>query len=100
MQAADAGMQHALALIPAGGDFNSFWAGTGLANFPCKNSSGATGTCDGTNYKPRLMASLAGYSYIVEVTNVTSVTGETATNDIKQIVILTSTANDPNDARK
>src|SRR6266705_329419 len=26
MQAADAGIQHALALIPAGGDFNSFWA--------------------------------------------------------------------------
>src|SRR5207249_7317909 len=39
MQAADAGIQHALALIPAGGDFNSFWTGTGSANFPCKNSS-------------------------------------------------------------
>ena len=100
MQAADAGIQHALALIPAGGDFNSFWAGTGLANFPCKNSSGATGTCDGTNYKPTLMASLAGYSYIVEVTNDTTVTGETATNDINKIVILNSTANGPNGTRK
>src|SRR5437867_6324045 len=100
LQASDAGIQHALVAIPAGGDFDSFWIGTGLANFPCKNSSGTTGTCNGTIYKPTLMASLAGYSYIVEVTNDTTVTGETATNDINKIVILNSTANGPNGTRK
>src|SRR5438093_1772555 len=100
MQAADAGIQHALALIPAGGDFNSFWAGTGSANFPCKNSSGATGTCDGTNYKPTLTGSLAGYAYTVEVTNDATVGGETVTNDINKIVILTSTATGPNGSKR
>src|SRR5436309_8529638 len=100
MQAADAGIQYALALIPAGGDFNSFWAGTGSANFPGKNSSGATGTCDGTNYKPTLTASLAGYSYTVEVTNDTTVGGETATTDANKIIILTSTAADSNNNSK
>jgi Tfp pilus assembly protein PilX len=92
LQAADAGIQHALAKIPAGGDFDSFWAGTGLANFPCKNSSGSTGTCNGTTYKPTLTGSINGYTYTVEVTNDTTVGGETATSDANKIVILTSTA--------
>jgi Tfp pilus assembly protein PilX len=100
VQAADAGIQHALALIPAGGDFDSFWAGTGLANFPCKNSSGSTGTCDGTTYKPTLTASLNGYGYTVVVENDVSVSGETATNDSNKIIILTSTATDPNNNSK
>src|SRR2546427_8234374 len=100
LQAADAGIHHALAKIPAGGDFSSFWTGTGLADFPCKNSSGATGTCDGTNYKPTLTGSLAGYAYTVEVTNDTTVGGETVTNDINKIVILTSTATGPNGSKR
>jgi Tfp pilus assembly protein PilX len=92
LQAADAGIQHALAATPAGGDFDSFWTGTGLTNFPCKNSSGTTGTCNGTTYKPTLTGSINGYSYTVVVDNDTTVVNETATNDINKIVILTSTA--------
>jgi Tfp pilus assembly protein PilX len=100
LQAADAGVQHALTKIPAGGDFDSFWAGTGLANFPCKNSSGSTGTCDGTNYKPTLTGSINGYNYTVVVENDVSVLGETATNDSNRIIILTATATDPNNNSK
>ncbi len=100
LQAADAGIQHALALIPAGGDFDSFWAGTGLTNFPCKNSSGSTGTCNGTTFIPTLTGSLSGYAYTVEVTNDTTVGGETATNDTNKIVILTSTATGPNGSKR
>jgi Tfp pilus assembly protein PilX len=92
LQAADAGIQHALAATPAGGDFDSFWTGTGLTNFPCKNSSGTTGTCNGTTYKPTLTGSINGYSYTVVVENDVTVSGETATNDINKTVILTSTA--------
>src|SRR5438094_774298 len=77
MQAADAGIQHALAAIPAGGDFDSFWTGTGLTNFPCKNSSGTTGTCNGTTYKPTLTGSINGYSYTAVVENDTTVVKET-----------------------
>src|SRR5438552_1832738 len=92
LQASDAGIQHALAAIPAGGDFDSFWTGTGLTNFPCKNSSGSTGTCNGTTYKPTLTGSINGYSYTVVVENDTTVVNETATNDLNKTVILTSTA--------
>src|SRR5438093_8986145 len=95
LQASDAGIQHVLAAILAGGDFDSFWTGTGLANFPCKNSSGTTGTCNGTTYKPTLTGSINGYSYTVVVENDTTVGGGTVTNDIKKIVIITSTATKP-----
>src|SRR5437870_1106339 len=97
LQAADAGIQHALAATPAGGDFDSFWTGTGLANFPCKNSSGTTGTCNGTTYKPTLTGSINGYSYTVVVENDTT---ETATNDINKIVIFTSTATSPSGSNR
>src|SRR5437867_13450355 len=50
MQAADAGIQHALAANHAGGDFDSFWSGTGLTLFPCKISSGPSGSCNGWSY--------------------------------------------------
>ncbi len=100
LQAADAGIQHALAATPAGGDFDSFWTGTGLANFPCKNSSGTTGTCNGTTYKPTLNGSINGYSYTVVVENDTTVVNETATNDINTTVILTSTATGPNGSNR
>src|SRR2546428_13626496 len=62
LQASDAGIQHALAAIPAGGDFDSFWTGTSLTNFPCRNPSGSTGPCIGTTYKPPLPSSTTGYS--------------------------------------
>ena len=100
MQAADAGIQHALAAIPAGGDFDSFWTGTGLTNFPCKNSSGTTGTCNGTTYKPTLTGSINGYSYTAVVENDTTVVNETATNDINKTVILTSTATSPSGSNR
>src|SRR5437870_8037070 len=100
LQAADAGIQHALAAIPAGGDFDSFWTGTGLTNFPCKNSSGTTGTCNGTTYKPTLTGSINGYSYTVVVENDTTVVNETATNDINKIVIFTSTATSPSGSNR
>src|SRR5205823_5889371 len=100
LQAADAGIQHALAAIPAGGDFDSFWTGTGLANFPCKNSSGTTGTCNGTTYKPTLTGLINGYSYTAVVENDTTVVNETATNDINKTVILTSTATSPSGSNR
>ena len=100
LQAADAGIQHALAATPAGGDFDSFWTGTGLANFPCKNSSGTTGTCNGTTYKPTLTGSINSYSYTVVVENDTTVVNETATNDINKIVIFTSTATSPSGSNR
>ena len=100
LQAADAGIQHALAATPAGGDFDSFWTGTGLANFPCKNSSGTTGTCNGTTYKPTLTGSINGYSYTVVVENDTTVVNETATNDINKTVIFTSTATSPSGSNR
>src|SRR5438093_989117 len=100
MQAADAGIQHALAAIPAGGDFDSFWTGTGLTNFPCKNSSGTTGTCNGTTYKPTLTGLINGYSYTAVVANDTTVVNETATNDINKTVILTSTATSPSGSNR
>jgi Tfp pilus assembly protein PilX len=100
LQAADAGIQHALAATPAGGDFDSFWTGTGLANFPCKNSSGTTGTCNGTTYKPTLTGSINGYSYTVVVENDTTVVNETATGDVNKIVIFTSTATSPSGSNR
>src|SRR5436309_2799336 len=100
LQAADAGIQHALAAIPPGGDFDSFWTGTGLANFPCKNSSGTTGTCNETTYKPTLTGLINGYSYTAVVENDTTVVNETATNDINKTVILTSTATSPSGSNR
>jgi Tfp pilus assembly protein PilX len=98
LQAADAGIQHALAATPAGGDFDSFWTGTGLTNFPCKNSSGTTGTCNGTTYKPTLTGSINGYSYSVVVENDT--TEAAATNDTNKTVIFTSTATSPSGSNR
>src|SRR5207249_10775691 len=62
LQAADAGIQHALAATPAGGDFASIWTGTALTNLPCKNSSAPPGTCTGTSSQPTPTASLHGQS--------------------------------------
>src|SRR5438552_3352774 len=58
LQAADAGIQHALAATPAGGDFVSFWTGTGLANFPCRNSSAPLERAMERHINPRLPARL------------------------------------------
>ncbi|MBI2089111.1 MAG: hypothetical protein HYT78_10255 [Deltaproteobacteria bacterium] len=79
MHAADAGIQHALATVPIGTNFNGLLAGS-VSGFPL---------VDG---KPTLTGSLGGYTYTVVVDNDTSVTGETTTSDNNRIVILTSTA--------
>src|SRR5213594_2680624 len=70
LQAADAGIHHALAKIPAGGDFDSLLTG-GVAGFPCYPAS----PCNGSSNKPTLTGSLAGYAYTVEVTNDTTAGG-------------------------
>ena len=81
MYAADTGIQHALATIPLGTDFNALLAGT-VDGFPLVSG------------KPTLSGSVSGYTYSVVVGNDTSVTGETTTTDNNRIVILTSTATD------
>ncbi len=96
---ADASIQHALAIIPVGTDFDTLLAG-GVTEFPCKNQSGTTGTCDGTNFKPTLTGSLSGYTYTVVAENDVTVSGETATNDVNHVVILTSTATGSNGATR
>jgi Tfp pilus assembly protein PilX len=95
LQAADAGIQHALAAIPAGGDFDSLLTG-GVSGFPCYPAS----PCNGSSNKPRLTGSINGYSYSVVVENDTTVSGETATGDVNKIVILTSTATSPNGSNR
>src|SRR5439155_3579947 len=100
LQAADAGIQHALAAIPAGGDFDSLLTGGVAAFLPCEDPDGTIGTCNGTTYKPTLTGSINGYSYTVVVENDTTVGGETATNDINKIVILTSTATSPSGSNR
>src|SRR2546422_3990324 len=100
LQAADAGIHHALAKIPAGGDFDSLLTGGVAAFLPCKDSSGATGACNGTTYKPTLTGSINGYNYSVVVENDITVPNETVINDINKIVILTSTATGPNGSKR
>src|SRR5206468_1946217 len=87
LQASDAGIQHALAAIPAGGDFDSLLTG-GVSGFPCYPAS----PCNGSSNKPTLTGSINAYSYTVVVENDTTVSGETATGDVNKTVILTSTA--------
>lgn len=81
MYAADTGIQHALATIPLGADFNALLSGS-VTEFPLVSG------------KPTLTGSLSGYTYSVVVENDTSITGETTTTDNNRIVILTSTATD------
>jgi len=95
MQAADAGIQHALAAIPVGGDFDSLLTG-GVSGFPCYPAS----PCNGSSNKPTLTGSINGYSYTAVVENDTTVVNETATNDINTTVILTSTATGPNGSNR
>src|ERR1043166_7170186 len=93
VQTADAGIRHALALIPAANDFDSLLTGS-VTGFPCAPSS----PCNGTTNKPTLTGTLGSYTYTVVAENNTTVAGETATNDTDKIVILTSTATGPDGA--
>lgn len=92
---ADAGMQHALALVPYGTDFNALLAGS-VDGFPCLPSS----PCNGTTKKPTVAYTLGNYAYSVVVDNDTNVAGETATYDANKIVNLTATATGPNGSVK
>ena len=95
LQAADAGIPHALALIPSGTNFNSLLTG-GVAAFPCVPSS----PCDGTTKKATLTGTLSSYTYTVVVDNDTTVPGETALGDKNKIITLTSTAPGPNSSNR
>lgn len=83
MYSADAGIQHAVATIPIGSDFNALLSGS-VAGFPLVGG------------KPTLTGSLSGNTYTVVVENDTSVTGETATVDNNRIVIITSSVTGTN----
>ncbi|MFQ5902192.1 MAG: hypothetical protein ACE5JO_00720 [Candidatus Binatia bacterium] len=90
IHAADAGLQHGLAVIPSGDQFDSLLTGS-VTGFPC------SGTCDGVNIKPTLTGSLSGYSYsVVAEDDADGGTPTAATDDTNQIVMLTSTASGPN----
>jgi len=90
---ADVGIQHGLAVIPAGTDFDLLLAGS-ITGFPCSSP------CNGTSNKPTLTGSLSAYSYSVVVENDTSVPGESATDDVNRIVTLTSTATGLNSSKR
>lgn len=93
-QVADAGIQHALAAIPSGSEFDSFLAGTSLGGFSC------TSPCDGTN-KPTLTASLSDYTYtVVAEDDADGGSGNNALDDTNSFVLLTSTATGPNGAKR
>lgn len=89
IHAADAGIQHALAVIPSGSEFDSFLAGTFLGTFLCASP------CDGTN-KPTLTGSLSGYTYSVVAEDDADGGTPVATDDTNKVIMLTSTANGPN----
>jgi hypothetical protein len=91
LHVADAGIQHALAVISSGGDYDSLLQGTD-PDFPLVSG------------KPTLSGSLSNpgvsYTYTVVAENDTTVPGETATNDSNRIITLTSTATGPNGSKR
>lgn len=87
LHAADAGIQHALAIIPVGTDFDALLAGS-VSGFPLVSG------------KPTLTGSLSGYTYTVVAENDVTVSGETTTNDVNHVVILTATATNSNGATR
>src|SRR3972149_1330733 len=87
IHAADAGIQHALAVIPVGMDFDTLLAGS-VSGFALVSG------------QPTLTGSLSGYTYTVVAENDTTVTGETTTNDANSIIIFTSTATGPNGSQR
>ncbi len=91
--AADAGVQHGLALLPAGTNFNSLLTGS-VTGFPCASP------CDGTtNHQPTLTGSLNGYTYSVVAQNDPNDSGG-ATNDTNNLITFTTTANGPNSSQR
>lgn len=91
---ADAGIQHALAVVPSGTYFSDFLTGTFLPNtgFSC------TSPCNGTN-KPTLTGSMSGYTYTVVAEN-DPTDGVGTTSDSNKLITLTSTATGPNSSTR
>lgn len=89
IQVADAGVQHALAVIPWGSEFDSLLTGS-VSGFSC------SGTCNGSTIKPTLTGSLpsiSGYTYSVVVEDdADELLTPNLTNDSNRVVIVTSTA--------
>ncbi len=87
LHAADAGIQHALAVIPVGTQFDVLLTGS-VSEFPLVNG------------KPTLTGSLSAYTYTVVAENDTNTAGETTTEDANRVIILTSSATGPNGAKR
>ncbi|HEY5575026.1 MAG TPA: hypothetical protein VIK64_18545 [Anaerolineales bacterium] len=88
---ADAGIQHALAVIPAGTQFDTLLQGS-VTGFPCANP------CNGNSNKATLTGSLSGYTYTVVAEN--DPAEGAPTNDSNKIITLTSEATGPNSSRR
>ena len=91
LHAAEYALQHALAVIPWGLEFDDVLGGTG--GFPCANP------CNGVLNKPTLTGSIGNYSYTVIAAN-DPADNASPTNDTNQIAVLTATATGPNGAKK
>ena len=93
-QIADAGIQHARAVIPMGGDFDALLQGN-VSAFPCGTP------CNGSSNKPILTGSLAGSTYsVVVVDDDDGGSGNTYIDDTNKIVVLISTATGPNNSQR
>jgi len=95
IEVADAGLQHAVAVIETGFDFDDDLALCG-GNPPCPIRDG------GLNVDIENFPFTAGFSYTVTVENDPfdiNFNGGTATDDTNSLVVLTSTAIGPNDTK-
>lgn len=91
LQVADAGIQHALAVIPAGSQFDTLLQGS-ITGFPCANP------CNGNQNRPTLTGSLSGYTYTVVAEN--DPAEAAPTNDSNKIITLTSEATGANGSKR
>jgi len=93
-QIADAGIQHALAVIPITGDFDALLQGD-VSAFSCGTP------CNGSSNKPILTGSLAGSTYsVVVMDDDDGGSGNTYIDDTNKIVVLISTAKGPNNSQR
>ncbi len=93
-QIADAGIQHARAVIPIAGDFDALLKGD-VSAFPCGTP------CNGSSNKPTLTGSLAGSTYsVVVMDDDDGGSGNAYIDDTNKIVVLVSTAKGPNNSQR
>jgi len=93
-QIADAGIQHARAVIPIAGDFDALLQGD-VSAFPCGTP------CNGSSNKPTLTGSLAGSTYsVVVMDDDDGGSGNAYIDDTNKIVVLVSTAKGPNNSQR